>query len=110
MIGPSGNVRVYLACGVTECGWDQASVMGRSGLLPVLQHQPPLRAADYPAPCYARFQHDGNLTRAGAACRKPQHLSQMSHGQPSLCRHQSPLLHREVLAGRTAYSFRASTL
>jgi hypothetical protein len=20
MIGPSGNVRVYLACGVTECG------------------------------------------------------------------------------------------
>ncbi|NLS21331.1 hypothetical protein HGP16_33095 [Rhizobium sp. P40RR-XXII] len=25
-------------------------------------------------------QHDGNLTRAGSACRKPQHLSQMSHG------------------------------
>lgn len=47
-------------------------------------------------------QHDGDLEGAGPASCKPKHLYQLSHGQPSLCRHQNVLVHREVIDAKVA--------
>jgi hypothetical protein len=44
----------------------------------------------------ARYsQYDRNLTGTRPASGKPKHLSQLSHGQPSLCRNQNLLVHHE---------------
>ncbi|WP_287060401.1 hypothetical protein, partial [Mesorhizobium sp.] len=47
-------------------------------------------------------QYDRNLAGARPASAKPQHLSQLSHGQPSLCRHQNVPVHREVIDAKVA--------
>ncbi|WP_287064825.1 hypothetical protein [Mesorhizobium sp.] len=53
------------------------------------------RTARYP-------QYDRNLAGARPASGKPQHLSQLSHGQPSLCRHQNVPVHGEVIDAKVA--------
>ena len=40
-------------------------------------------------------EHHGDLPGAGAVPGKPKHLSQLSQGQPSLCRHHVPLVRHE---------------
>ncbi|MER9445948.1 hypothetical protein NKI79_32555 [Mesorhizobium sp. M0340] len=50
--------------------------------------------------CYS--QHDRNLAGAGPASGKPKHLSQLSHGQSSLCRHQNLLVPSEVFDAKVA--------
>ncbi|WP_342216480.1 tyrosine-type recombinase/integrase [Mesorhizobium sp. L-2-11] len=47
-------------------------------------------------------QYDRNLAGARPASGKPKHLSQLSHGQPSRCRHQNVPVHGEVIVAKVA--------
>lgn len=51
----------------------------------------------------ARYsQCQRNIAGAASATGKPEHLSQLSHGQLSLCRHQCLLVQHEVLDAKVA--------
>ena len=47
-------------------------------------------------------QYDRKLMGTGPASGKSQHLSQLSHVQPSLCRHQNVLVHHELSMPKVA--------